>query len=110
MSASHFEQEQSRMSERLDGPARQVLVIGAQGAMGSLLSEAFARAGWSVLRGGRRPDEGADFRHVDLDEPDAAAPGGGGGDLIVTAVPDLTLSAERMVLDRGGLLINVSAL
>src|ERR1700728_3065462 len=100
MSASHFEQEQSRMSERLDGPARQVLVIGAQGAMGSLLSGAFGRAGWSVLRGGRRPDEGGDFRHVDLDEPETVARAGAEADLIVTAVPDLALTAERMVLDR----------
>ena len=98
------------MSERFDRSPRQVLVIGAQGAIGSLLSSAFGRAGWSVLRGGRRPDEGADFRHVDLDEPESVARVGGEVDLIVNAVPDLALCAERMVLDRGGLLINVSAL
>jgi hypothetical protein len=87
-----------------------VLVIGAQGALGSLVSDAFARAGWSVLRGGRRPDEGADFRHVDLDEQESVAKAGSEADLIVTTVPDLGLSAERIVLDRGGLLINLSAL
>ena len=98
------------MSESLEWPAPRVLVIGAQGVLGSLLSGAFAQAGWSVLRGGRRPDEGADFRHVDLDEPETVARAGSEVDVIVTAVPDLGLTAERMVLDRGGLLINVSAL
>jgi hypothetical protein len=50
------------------------------------------------------------FRHVDLDEPESVARAAGEADLIVTAVPDLALTAERMVLDRGGLLINISAL
>lgn len=98
------------MSEHLVGSAPQVLVIGAQGTMGSLLSDAFGRAGWSVLRGGRRPDDREDFRHADLDEPESVARAAGEADLIVTSVPDLGLTAERMVLDRGGLLINVSAL
>jgi hypothetical protein len=98
------------MSENLKRPAAQVLVIGAQGALGSLVSDAFARASWAVLRAGRRPDEGADFRHVDLDEPESVTAAAGEVDLIVTTVPDLRLSAERMVLDRGGLLINLSAL
>src|ERR1700684_2229021 len=110
MSSSRFEKEQAQMSESLEWPAPRVLVIGAQGVLGSLLSGAFAQAGWSVLRGGRRPDEGADFRHVDLDEPETVARAGSEVDVIVTAVPDLGLTAERMVLDRGGLLINVSAL
>ena len=43
------------MSETLERDAPRVLVIGAQGVLGSLVSDAFARAGWSVLRGGRRP-------------------------------------------------------
>jgi NAD(P)-dependent dehydrogenase (short-subunit alcohol dehydrogenase family) len=110
MSSSHFEKEQAQMSERLEWPAPRVLVIGAQGVLGSLLSDAFAQAGWSVLRGGRRPDERADFRYVDLDEPETVARAGGEVDVIVTAVPDPGLAAERMVLDRGGLLVNVSAL
>jgi hypothetical protein len=110
MSSSHFEKEHAQMSERLEWPAPRVLVIGAQGVLGSLLNGAFAQAGWSVLRGGRRPDERADFRYVDLDEPETVARAADDVDVIVTAVPDLTLTAERMVLDRGGLLINVSAL
>jgi NAD(P)-dependent dehydrogenase (short-subunit alcohol dehydrogenase family) len=110
MSSSHGQKEKAQMSERFDRPAPRVLVIGAQGALGSLLCGAFAWAGWSVLRAGRRPDASADFRHVDLDEPETVARAGGEVDLIVNSVPDLALTAEQMVLDRGGLLINVSAL
>lgn len=98
------------MPETSERKMPQMLVIGAQGVLGSLVAVAFARAGWSVLRGGRRPDGGADFRHVDLDEPETVATAAGEVDLIVTTVPDLGLGAERMVLDRGGLLINLSAL
>ncbi len=89
---------------------RRVLVIGAQGVLGSLLADAFAGAGWHVLRGGRRPDERPDFRHVDLDEAETVVAAGGEANLIVNAVPDRELAAERMVLERGGTLINVSAL
>jgi NAD(P)-dependent dehydrogenase (short-subunit alcohol dehydrogenase family) len=110
MSSSHVAKEQGMMSERFDRPAPRVLVIGAQGSLGSLLCGAFAWAGWSVLRGGRRPDASAGFRHVDLGEPETVATAAGEVDLIVNSVPDLALTAERMVLDRGGLLINVSAL
>ena len=45
---------------------RQVLIIGSQGVLGSLLVDAFTATGWAVLRGGRRPDERPDFRHLDL--------------------------------------------
>ena len=93
------------------GPKRRrVLVIGSQGVLGSLLGRAFARAGWAVVRGGRRPDEQAGFRHVDLDEPETVAAAIGNVDLVVNPVPDRGLRAERIVLDRGGLLINVSAM
>ncbi len=87
-----------------------VLIIGSQGVLGALLSSAFAGAGWAVVRGGRRPGEQADFRHIDLDEPETVAAAVGNVDVVVNPVPDPDLRAERIVLDRGGLLINVSAM
>jgi NAD(P)-dependent dehydrogenase (short-subunit alcohol dehydrogenase family) len=89
---------------------RRVLVIGSQGVLGSLLVDEFAGAGWKVLRGGRRHDERADFRHVDLDEPETVTRAIAEADLVINPVPDAGLTAERVVLDRGGLLINVSAM
>jgi NAD(P)-dependent dehydrogenase (short-subunit alcohol dehydrogenase family) len=87
-----------------------VLVLGGQGVFGSVIAEAFAAAGWTALRAGRRPDPGADFRHVDLDEPETVEKALGEADLIVSTIPDERLVTERLVLDRGGLLINVSAM
>ena len=86
------------------------LILGSQGVLGSLLVGAFARAGWEVLAGGRRPDERPNFRHVDLDEPETVATAIGEADLVVNPVPDRKLRAERVVLGRGGVLINVSAM
>ena len=87
-----------------------VLVLGGQGVLGRMIAEAFAAAGVTALRAGRRPDSGADFRHVDLDEPETVEKALGEADLIVTTVPDERLIAERLVLERGGLLVNVSAM
>lgn len=98
------------MSRTSDMHDRRVLIIGSQGVLGSLLVGAFAGAGWEVLRGGRRPDERADFRHVDLDEPETVAGAITEVDLVINPVPDAGLTAERLVLDRGGVLINVSAM
>ena len=47
---------------------------------------------------------------MDLDEPDTLEQALDGIDLIVSTVPDERLVAERMVLSRGGMLINVSAM
>ena len=98
------------MSGSSESQQRRVLVIGSQGVLGSLLARAFARQGWAVLRGGRRPDEHPDFRHVDLDEPETVVAAIGDADLVVNPIPDRELRAERLVLGRGGLLINVSAM
>ena len=86
------------------------LVIGAQGVLGGLLVQAFEADGWAVVRAGRRPGPGACFRHVDLDEPEAVAAAIGEADVVINAVPDRGLTAERMVLEQGGMLINVSAM
>jgi len=87
-----------------------VLVLGGQGALGRAIAEAFGAAGWTASRAGRRPDSAADFRHVDLDEPETVEQALAETDLIVSTVPDEGLVAERMILHRGGLLINVSAM
>jgi hypothetical protein len=87
-----------------------VLVIGAQGVLGGLLTQAFEAAGWSVAGGGRRPDPGAGFRHIDLDEPETVAAATGEADVVINTVPDRGLTAERIVLEQGGMLINVSAM
>src|SRR3984885_404147 len=87
-----------------------VLVLGGQGVLGTAIAGAFGAAGWPSVRAGRRPDSGADFRLVDLDEPDTLERAVDGIDLIVSTVPDERLVAERMVLSRGGVLINVSAM
>ena len=85
---------------------RRVLIIGSQGVLGSLLVDAFTATGWAVLRGGRRPDERPDFRALDLNEPETVAAAIADTDLVINTVPDSGLTAERMVLDQGGLLIN----
>jgi NAD(P)-dependent dehydrogenase (short-subunit alcohol dehydrogenase family) len=90
--------------------AGRVLVLGGQGVLGTAIAGAFGAAGWTSIRAGRRPDPGADFRLVDLDEPDTLERAVDGIDLIVSTVPDERLVAERMVLSRGGVLINVSAM
>jgi NAD(P)-dependent dehydrogenase (short-subunit alcohol dehydrogenase family) len=87
-----------------------VLVLGGQGVLGTAIAGAFGAAGWTSIRAGRRPDSGADFRLVDLDEPGTLEQALDGIDLIVSTVPDERLVAERMVLSRGGVLINVSAM
>ena len=87
-----------------------VLVLGGQGVLGTAIAVAFGAAGWTSIRAGRRPDSGADFRFVDLDEPDTLEQALDGIDLIVSTVPDERLVAERRVLSRGGVLINVSAM
>jgi hypothetical protein len=95
----------------VSGPsAGRVLVLGGQGVLGTAIAAAFGAAGWTSIRAGRRPDPGADFRPVDLDEPDTLERAADGIDLIVSTVPDERLVAERHVLSRGGVLINVSAM
>src|SRR5438477_644110 len=47
---------------------RTVLVLGAQGVLGSVLAGVFTEEGWAVLRAGRRPEAGV--RLVDLDRPE----------------------------------------
>jgi hypothetical protein len=88
---------------------RSVLVLGAQGVLGSVLARAFAEAGWEVVRAGRRPADGDGIRLVDLDRPETLRAALDGIDLVANPVPDERLAAERVVLERGPALVNVSA-
>lgn len=85
-----------------------MLVLGGHGVLGTMIAEAAQAAGWTAIRSSRRPYAG--FRHVDLAEPQTLEKVIDEADVVVSAVPDEQLVAERMVLDRGGLLINVSAM
>jgi hypothetical protein len=90
--------------------ARTVLVIGAQGVLGTFMSHAFRDAGWEVTRGGRRSETAPDFRLVDLDRPDTVRDACAEVDLVVSAVRDARLVAERAVLENGGILIHLDDL
>ena len=92
--------------------SQSVLILGSQGVLGSLVADAFDQAGWTTIRAGRRPEAVPGSRHVDLTIPetledvlDDVKP-----DLIVSSVPDASLSAERAVIRRGGLIVNVATL
>ncbi|HTT29376.1 MAG TPA: hypothetical protein VMG37_13265 [Solirubrobacteraceae bacterium] len=84
------------------------LVIGAQGVLGALTVRMFASAGWDVDPAARRPRPGQ--TEIDLDRPDSVAAACDGHELVVNTVPHPDLLAERHILERGGTLINVSAL
>jgi hypothetical protein len=89
---------------------RKVLVIGAQGVLGTFMARAFGDAGWEVTRGGRRPETTADFRLVDFDRPDTVAGPCAEVDLVISVVRDARLVAERAVLQGGGILIHLDDL
>jgi hypothetical protein len=93
----------------MDGRRRnRVLVIGAQGVMGTLTARAFGTAGWTVRAGARRPAPGQ--VQIDLGSARSIAAAVTEDELVVNTVPHPDLLAERHVLEHGGTLINVSAL
>lgn len=87
-----------------------VLVIGADGALGSLTARAFADAGWEVVGGARSAGDDGDRRLIDLGRPETIGPGCEGVDVIINTVPDPGVAAERFVVEQGGVLVNSSAL
>lgn len=87
---------------------RRAVVIGAHGALGSLVAEALRVAGWQVHAAGRRADPRPDFRQLDLDRPETVAAATNDADLVISTVPHADMTAERLVLERGGVLINCS--
>jgi NAD(P)-dependent dehydrogenase (short-subunit alcohol dehydrogenase family) len=97
------------ISKNVPDSQPRVLVIGARGALGALVADAFRRHGWAVRGSSRDPFSAPDFQHVDLTDPATLAPALDGVDLVITTVPDTTLAAERHVLKHGGVLLNLSA-
>lgn len=89
-------------------PVNHVLIIGARGVFGTLTVRAFRDAGWEVRRAVRHPHAGEVC--VDLDRPETISAALREHELVVNTVPHPSLLAERAVLERGGVLINTSAL
>jgi hypothetical protein len=87
--------------------ARNALVIGAQGVLGNFIAEGLSGAAWEVTRAGRRPEEAADFRQLDLADPKSVSNGVRGFDLVVSTAHDPSLALEKTILDQGGTLIDL---
>jgi hypothetical protein len=79
-------------------------VIGGQGALGQAVVGSLRSSGWSAEAAGR---QGAAV-HIDLDQPSTLPPALADVDLIVSTVADPAFTAERWVLENGGLLVNCS--
>ena len=83
-----------------------VLVVGAQGCLGTILVDELSQRGWNVLRGGRHPDSSDDFRLIDLDEPSTWNLALVDVDIVISTVPHPELPLERHILESGGLLLS----
>lgn len=90
--------------------AQTVLVIGAQGFLGSTIANLFASKGWQVQRGSRQPDHTPGAVLLDLDQPNTVAAAIDGVDLIINTVPHPGMLAETLVLQHGGRLLNVATI
>ena len=88
--------------------SNRVLIIGAGGVFGALTAREFEAAGWEVRRGARRPGQGQTY--IDLDHADSISAAIDEQELVINTVPHADLLAEGLVLDRGGTLINTSAI
>src|SRR5438128_11199216 len=84
-----------------------VLVIGAQGVLGTFIARSFSQAGWEVIRAGRRPECAPDFRRLDLDDTDSVSRVCGEADLVVNTACHPELGPEHAVLRQGGILIDL---
>jgi hypothetical protein len=91
-----------------EGSTKRALIIGARGVLGHRTAQAFADAGWEVRAGVRRA--GAGQVELDLDRPASILAALDTNELIVNTVPQRDLIAERLVLEHGGTLINISTL
>jgi hypothetical protein len=87
-----------------------VLVIGAQGVLGRMCAEALRKAGFDVIRAGRRAEDSPDFRLIDLDDARSVSEACAGADLIVSTVRHPRHTAERVIARGGGALLNVASL
>jgi NAD dependent epimerase/dehydratase family len=84
-----------------------VLVIGAQGVLGTFIAQAFSEAGWDVVRAGRRAEKAEDFHLLDLEDPMAIARAFDDADLIVNTAHHRELAPERAALRGGATLIDL---
>lgn len=85
-----------------------VLIIGSRGVLGALTVQAFSHAGWQVRSAARGGGPGQIA--LDLDRPESVLGVLEEDELVINTVPHRELTAERLVLERGGTLINMSAL
>jgi hypothetical protein len=90
--------------------AANVLVIGAQGALGRMCVDSLRAAGFDVIGAGRRAEKRPDFRLVELDDRDSVARACSGVDLVVSTVRHPGHVAERVVMREGGALLSVASL
>ncbi|HUY28945.1 MAG TPA: hypothetical protein VMV27_16165 [Candidatus Binataceae bacterium] len=87
-----------------------VLIIGGQGALGSIVADAMRERGdLAVLIGGRRAERRKDFRYVDLAKPETIAPALAGVDFAISTVADPQFELERVVVETGSRSINISS-
>jgi hypothetical protein len=86
----------------------QVMIIGAGGVLGALTAQTFRDSGWDVRCATRNP-RGEEVL-IDLERPATIASALREDELVVNTVPHPGLLAERAVLERGGVLINIAAL
>jgi len=89
-------------SNDISGAQPLVLVVGAHGALGTLVADAVHRRGWALRRSSRDPSRSPGFHHVDLNDPATLPPALDGVDVVITTVPDPALAAELYVLEHGG--------
>lgn len=84
-----------------------VLIIGAQGVLGSFLAAAFSESEWHVTRAGRRQESAADFLLLDLDDEEALAAALDAADVTVNTAHHAPLGPERVALRQGAILIDL---
>lgn len=87
---------------------RTVLVVGANGVLGSTVAAVFARAGWTVLHGTRRVRDTPNSVLIDLSRPETVGPALAAADLTVNTVADTALTAEAWALENGARVVNVA--
>ena len=88
--------------------ARTVLVIGAQGVLGTFIARELSNAGWQVTRAGRRPEDVPDFRLIDLNDSEDLRQACAAVDIVVNTAHDRDLTLQRAVLRHGGVLVDLT--
>lgn len=87
-----------------------ILMLGAQGVLGRFTASALQAAGHKVYRAGRRTEDSADFRCVDLDRMETLTAALQGIDLVVSTIEDPQVRAELAILRQGGVLLSAATI